>query len=118
MTDTDSSILTRPGQAVAGVLSSPQSRDCPDCGAAPGTPHGARCDVERCSVCGGQYLTCGCAGHDPLFARWTGYWPGKLEAVALGVSLNDLDGTTFFIKPDLARLRFAAANRSSDGIPF
>ena len=58
---------------------------CYDCGAAAGEPHLLNCDVERCSVCGGQR---GCGGHDPLFARWTGFWPGEAEALMLGVDQN------------------------------
>lgn len=66
-------------------------RRCHDCGAAPGQPHGDNCDVERCSVCGGQYMCCGCEGHDKSFARWTGWWPGGLEADALGIDLNEFE---------------------------
>ena len=47
------------------------------------------CDTEHCSWCGGQVLVCGgCkdeAGvmrHDPLFARWTGIWPGVADGSA------------------------------------
>lgn len=57
-----------------------QLRLCDDCGAAPGQPHLDGCDVERCSICGGQRLQCECRGHDPLFARWTGFFPGDAEA--------------------------------------
>ncbi len=70
-----------------GLLSQP--RNCPDCGVRPGQIHCAGCDIERCSVCGGQRLACNCVdnqadGHDPAFSRWTGFHPGSLEALALG----------------------------------
>lgn len=77
--------------------------NCHDCGAKPGEIHEEGCDTERCSVCGGQYLSCGCPGHDPAFARWTGLWPGYAEAEILGIDLNDLykQGLhrVFFVKP-------------------
>jgi hypothetical protein len=50
-------------------------KNCHDCGTKPGYPHMPFCDVERCSVCGGQRISCECKGHDPSFARWTGLWP-------------------------------------------
>jgi hypothetical protein len=34
-------------------------------------------------------LMCGSDEHDPLFARWTGFWPGELEAVGLGMISTD-----------------------------
>ncbi len=49
--------------------------NCPDCGTAPGQPHTDDCDVQRCSVCGTQRITCSCAGHDPMRSVWTGEWP-------------------------------------------
>ncbi len=78
--------------------------NCHDCNAKPGEPHQDGCDTERCSACGGQRLQCDCPEHDPLFARWTGFWPGKLEAIALGLGLNELAerpglADPFFIKP-------------------
>jgi hypothetical protein len=77
--------------------------NCGDCAVKPGEPHTPGCDVERCSACGGQRISCGCGGeHDPLFARWTGFWPGMLEAAALGYLVRwDGDGE---IMPDLNRL--------------
>ena len=78
-------------------------RTCPDCGVEPGQVHHPNCDVERCSVCGTQLLMSDCKGHDKRFARWTGYWPGELEARALGIDLNELYQQElhklFFIKP-------------------
>ena len=80
-------------------------KNCPDCNAKPGEIHGAGCDVERCSSCGGQRLQCDCQDHDPAFARWTGIWPGKAEAGYLGIDLNELvkyDGI-FFVRPQETR---------------
>ena len=79
-------------------------RDCPDCGAEPGKQHEQGCDVERCSVCGNQKIGCNCKGHDSLFARWTGIWPGLAESMNLGLDLNRFYTTglytAFFIKPE------------------
>jgi hypothetical protein len=55
---------------------SDECNNCPDCGCAVGQPHQEDCDVERCSVCGIQRVSCGgCEGHDPLVSVWSGQWP-------------------------------------------
>ena len=63
--------------------------NCSDCGVKPGHPHKDNCDVERCSVCGIQRLSCNCEGHDKDFSRWTGIWPGFAESNLLGIDLNE-----------------------------
>ncbi len=63
---------------------------CPDCKVDAGKKHKKNCDVERCSCCGSQYISCGCENHDKQFSRWTGFWPGELEARALNMDLNAL----------------------------
>lgn len=46
--------------------------NCPDCGTPVGELHKPGCDIERCTACGHQKLTCGCdSGH----TVWTGKWP-------------------------------------------
>ena len=76
--------------------------NCGDCGAKPGQQHMDGCDVERCSVCGGQRMCCGCKGHDKNFAKWTGIWPGYAESELLKIDLNIFHSTglykIFFIK--------------------
>ena len=70
--------------------------NCGDCAVEPGQVHQAGCDVERCSVCGGQLLQCGHRGHDPQFARWTGIWPGLAEAEHLGIDMNEFTRRVIF----------------------
>jgi hypothetical protein len=79
--------------------------NCHDCGVKPGQAHLRGCDVEHCSVCGYSRLGCSCKDHDPLFARWTGIWPGYAESRALGITSLDKfleHRKAFFIKPKAA----------------
>lgn len=57
---------------------------CPDCGVEPGSVHDSGCDVERCSVCKGQWIMCGHDDHDPEKSKWVGEWPGVAECRELG----------------------------------
>lgn len=74
-----------------------RSKRCPDCQVLPGQAHEQGCDVEHCSVCGGQRLMCGvfggdgCPGHNPALMVWTGEWPGKLACREFGWWVLDTD---------------------------
>ncbi len=68
-------------------------RNCLDCGCNLDHPHHDECDVERCSVCGRQRLTCKCIGHDPEASAWTGFWPDPAP-VAVSYHLIEEDTDT------------------------
>lgn len=92
-------------------LHRPEPRKCPDCQADPGRQHNPGCDVERCSICGQQAISCGhnTVNQDHGFSRWTGWWPGEIECQFLdlvtpeGPDLNRFYSEghykLFFVKP-------------------
>jgi hypothetical protein len=100
-TDGDLAIFEQESR-LTGLLAGASLRDC-SCGAKPGQRHKPGCNVERCSVCGRIKSNCDCLGHDPSFARWTGVYPGELEAAALGIDANEFERSglhqIFFVKP-------------------
>jgi len=67
-----------------------ENKPCPDCGAAVGEHHHHLCDVQRCPVCGGQYISCCGVPEEDIaeqgleFAVWTGEWPGVAECKEYG----------------------------------
>lgn len=70
-----SSISRGRNPAAEGTDEGVSEADCPDCGVPPADPHRADCDVERCSACGGQRVSCDCEADDPPRSIWTGVWP-------------------------------------------
>jgi hypothetical protein len=91
---------------------------CSGCGAAVGQIHSRGCDVERCSVCGGQRLFCDCPGHEPALEVWTGEWPGVDECRRRGWHAVFVPGQGWLpcapdapgARPDLNRLAFFRAH--------
>jgi Zn-finger nucleic acid-binding protein len=53
---------------------------CPDCHVEAGQSHHDGCDIERCPLCSGQRLSCGCGEvEEEDRMPWTGEWPGEKE---------------------------------------
>lgn len=70
-------IVENPSQELLDRLMDEEKKragSCPDCGASPGSKHNAHCDVARCTMCGGQNLSCDCDPKD--VDDWSGLWPG------------------------------------------
>lgn len=76
-----------------------KTHNCPDCAVKPGKLHKRGCDVERCPLCGGQAISCGCEWC-PKIVRlpWTGVWSGEAECKEYGFFQKD------GVSPDLNRL--------------
>ncbi|HEU5304387.1 MAG TPA: hypothetical protein VFU40_07065 [Gemmatimonadales bacterium] len=70
--------------------------ECLDCAVLPGDPHDPDCDVARCLQTGHQRLTCQ-AEHDCGQDKWTGTWPGLVEARRYGVDFNTLTGSGHYV---------------------
>lgn len=50
---------------------------CPDCAVSIDEMHDDNCDVARCTLCGGQRLSCQCT--EGASDIWDGLWPGTRE---------------------------------------
>jgi hypothetical protein len=42
---------------------------CTDCNASIGETHHVGCDTERCNLCGGQFISCGCDYSDKVLVK-------------------------------------------------
>lgn len=60
---------------------------CPDCAVETGNIHISGCDIERCSICGDQWISCGHEEHDPNKSKWTGELPDMRHPMEIA---NDL----------------------------
>jgi len=123
--DMESSTLTSPTEAVVTVSDleiliskiskrpfdrEDHKRDkCYDCCAYPGELHEDGCDVELCSMCSGQRISCRCdPSHEVVRLKWTGEWPGVADAVEFGwYTYSDDIG----VEPDIDRVHAAATGK-------
>jgi hypothetical protein len=96
-------------QKMKDDAAAPPRPNCPDCAVGLGERHYPNCDIQRCSVCGGQYMLCGCKKHDFDFATWDGYFPGVKRAAELNMDLNELYSSgevpKIFIKPKKSKTK-------------
>lgn len=90
---------------------------CPDCHVAVGECHDPGCDVERCSVCRLQWISCGHEQHDPSKARWTGVWPGEAECKARGWYAVLVDGYWRACSADTLGAHYDLNRWTAEGCP-
>ncbi|WP_437222112.1 hypothetical protein SH661x_002637 [Planctomicrobium sp. SH661] len=78
---------------------------CPDCGAEVGQSHRDECDIERCSSCKQQKITCDCSDHDPRMSVWTGEFPdhfaGEMAEESEGLGPMVLSFGSIGYEPDI-----------------
>jgi len=85
--------------------------NCHDCNAEPNQKHLANCDVVRCSICGGQLLSCSCEDGQPDI--WTGLWPGVKECYEKKlICFNTMKQEYIFDLNELAILRIQSRIQS------
>jgi hypothetical protein len=67
----------------ATLVKDMERTSCPDCSASPGKYHMKGCDIERCTECEGQRLSCGCTDHgDYQREKWSGIAYEKAMLIA------------------------------------
>jgi hypothetical protein len=71
---------------------------CHDCAVGLGEVHIGGCDAARCSVCGGQLLSCSCPDGRPDI--WTGLMMPDLHKICLERNLWCRDFVTYNGKPE------------------